>query len=720
MRSLLVTVVLILAAPAMLLAQPLADRVPDDAILYVGWQGSESMGPAYDASHLKAIVDASDLPALFGQFLPQVTQLAAGRDRQAARMLSIATTLGGQMWRSPCAIYFAGVDMTNPRQPMPKVAILCQAGAGAADMVNQIKQALANQPAPIDVAQADGLVTISMGLADPGKKPAAAIGANATFRQSLAQVHKQPVAVAYLDVQRLREAFTQIVQQQDPQAHQQVVKAIDALGLAGCKSVIWTGGFEAKAWSSQAFVAAPAPRTGLMSFLDSPPLTDALFKAVPSSATWVGAGHLDLEKLIGELRTAAGKIDPQAQQQIDQGLNQISQTLGRDLRKDILAPLGSEWAFYVAPTVAGNGFLGIVLVNRLDEPAKAEEALAGLEKMANDLIAANMRGGPLVQMKQTKVGDLNIHYLGTPAVAPAWAVKDGYLYIGLYPQVVASAAGHVSGKGASILQSDGFKAFRTRLGVSAPNSLLYMDLPKTAGDGYQMMLLITRYAAMSDMFGVTSPPMILPPLDKILPHLFPCGGASWTDDAGWHSKSVTPFPMSTMLAGQQGIGTMGVGSSAVAISVMLPALNSARERANRVKCASNLRQIGMGCMLYANDHRGQLPPDLGTLVLEADLSPQVFACPSGSTNAPVFQPGPDGAKVGAAWVSANSDYVYLGAGKQIGRLGADAVLAHEKPGTHGREGINILFGDGHVEWQTMPQARRTIDQSNRPAPPAPR
>ncbi len=108
-----------------------------------------------------------------------------------------------------------------------------------------------------------------------------------------------------------------------------------------------------------------------------------------------------------------------------------------------------------------------------------------------------------------------------------------------------------------------------------------------------------------------------------------------------------------------------IGIIALLISILLPALNAAKERANRVKCASNLRQIGQGMMLYANDNKGQYPrvryvpgspiryftpgvadcldPFAATgtqvvindatacfflLVRQADLNPEVFVCPS--------------------------------------------------------------------------------------------
>jgi prepilin-type N-terminal cleavage/methylation domain-containing protein len=46
---------------------------------------------------------------------------------------------------------------------------------------------------------------------------------------------------------------------------------------------------------------------------------------------------------------------------------------------------------------------------------------------------------------------------------------------------------------------------------------------------------------------------------------------------------------------------------AILASLLLPALAGARARAQRIKCVSNLRQVGLAFRLYANDHGDQYP-----------------------------------------------------------------------------------------------------------------
>jgi prepilin-type N-terminal cleavage/methylation domain-containing protein/prepilin-type processing-associated H-X9-DG protein len=50
-----------------------------------------------------------------------------------------------------------------------------------------------------------------------------------------------------------------------------------------------------------------------------------------------------------------------------------------------------------------------------------------------------------------------------------------------------------------------------------------------------------------------------------------------------------------------------IGIIALLISVLLPALNKARETAVRTKCLSNVRQMGIAIIMYCNDNKGIFP-----------------------------------------------------------------------------------------------------------------
>lgn len=141
--------------------------------------------------------------------------------------------------------------------------------------------------------------------------------------------------------------------------------------------------------------------------------------------------------------------------------------------------------------------------------------------------------------------------------------------------------------------------------------------------------------------------------------------------------------------------------------IVLPARSPRKERVMRVQCASNLRQIHQGLLLYCNDAgTDQYPADLVTLVGHGDLHPEVFTCPSsggepatGATTREVadhFRSDPE-----------RCSYVYVG-GTLTARHPADCVVAYEPLANHKGEGMNVLYNDGHVEWVAKGEAERVI------------
>ena len=150
------------------------------------------------------------------------------------------------------------------------------------------------------------------------------------------------------------------------------------------------------------------------------------------------------------------------------------------------------------------------------------------------------------------------------------------------------------------------------------------------------------------------------------------------------------------------VGILVIGGMLVA--AMLPSLCRSSETANRVKCASNLRQLGQAIMIYVQDHGGQYPTSLAVLPLAADIGAGAMVCPSSNDEMSIAKGTDDivaeltAAETNAAGHKNCMSYVYTGRALTQKTATATDVVAYEPLQNHDGDGTNVLFGDGHVEF----------------------
>lgn len=188
-----------------------------------------------------------------------------------------------------------------------------------------------------------------------------------------------------------------------------------------------------------------------------------------------------------------------------------------------------------------------------------------------------------------------------------------------------------------------------------------------------------------------------------------------------------------------------IGIIALLIAILMPALTNARRAARQMGCQSNLRQLGQNLVNYAVRNRGYLPPwstwqvykkegapgdDVGVgwgeiLCTSLQITPEVFRCTE--------FPAEDGFNyfLSSRWTDARRELCFrLDAAKRASEyiLSGDCTQQHLYPPPYGsmvgrnveecdrddaslqgavfadepggislhKDGLNILFADGHV------------------------
>ncbi len=732
-KHLFAFLVLTLVFVSCAVAQPLVERVPTDAVLYVGWRGADDLGDGYAGSNLEALRAATELPEALAQTL-DVIERANAHNPDVTMVTGLVRTIGEASWRQPTAAYLRLTQ--NPDMPVCFV-VLWQAegevGAGLEAQLNQmvarVSQNIPRAPGVpgswLSVKRADGLVSLTIGEASADGLDAAAVGAtldsNADFKRTVSRVDPQGVLVVYIDTRGLISLVDLAFDAEgNPDDYEMWLRVRSALGLEGLNAAAWSSGFDGKDWRDDLFIDAPAPRVGLMGVFDGDPITDSQLEAVPAEAPWMMAARFDLGALLDTVRKAVNEIAPDASPMMEDALAQANQMTGVNLEADLIRGLGSAWFAYTDPGATGSGMMGMCLVNELNDPEKVRQALVSLQALANAMMGQmGAEAGMRIRFLTSTDQDMTMHSLGVPLLSPTWSIYEGRLYVGLYPQVVMMAGDRIRAGRGSILTNEKFQVVRARLDRDEATAISFADLPATAEGSYPNLVMMSQLAAgFLPMFGGDTMPMLLPPFARIEPYIEPMGQVAWSDDEGYYSRAITPFPGAMMLGPQAGMDM--TSSAPVMLGTLLPALGSARQAARGAHSMSNARQLVLGMFIYATDHNDEFPHDIA---LPLDMgyldTPGVYLTPASGKQVP---PGFDALSKEAksSWLRQNASYVLIPMPKMSEiRNPSGTICLFELPEDAANfEALVVGFADGHTQampiWEAeaviMEQTGKTMDE----------
>lgn len=177
---------------------------------------------------------------------------------------------------------------------------------------------------------------------------------------------------------------------------------------------------------------------------------------------------------------------------------------------------------------------------------------------------------------------------------------------------------------------------------------------------------------------------------------------------------------------------------AILVAILAPALQSAKNKAKRIQCLNNIRQIGTAIEFYKEDNGQCLPVRSPTALTAADKKDlmdllgsnylqsiwAVFRCPGNNNTWDMnLRTNALGGRMDYEMNNAVFGMVVHGTNSNGNWINKPALCnimfdwpppdywAGNPPGIlpHNGEGINVLYADSHVGWLTFEQAQETID-----------
>jgi len=602
----------------------LARAAPEQCLSYTTWSGMAKPDPN-STNQTEQLLAEPEIQRLIAQIEQQIKTLVqeqnARSDPQAVAVVEDAVKWAKVLLTSPTALFVESV--TPLPVPTAKAGALVRVGDEAAA---ELKATLERYQQMIPQ---DAVETIDIGgdqwyriQLDPkvppitwgvkgkyfivglGEGSAEGILARARTEapQWLTDVRDQlPVermsTVTYVNLQTIIKTLA-------PMGGPMVQRVLDASGLANVTSLASVTGLDGEGYLGRSLIAFDGEPGGVLAALTNGSLAPEDLEPIPSDATVALAARLDLSAVLEAVLSAAEVVEPRASAEILEGLQELHDELGIDVRGDVLGSLGDTWRIYNSPSEGGLVITGLTAVVQVEDAPRLAAVHAKLIAMAKkefrqDADDASSRSP---RIEQFEFQDREIYFFNARdndfPVAPAWCLTDDQLIVAPFPQNIKSYLLRDSDHESLATVPEVAELFTPEGG---PIAMAYCDTAKLFELIYPLVPMAAQ-AIMSELQreGIDVNVSILPSATAIGKHLRP------------GVMTVRRNGTGIELTNRQTIPGGNIGTTVpMAMGLLLPAVGSARGAARRATSMNKMKQIAIAMHVHHEAH-GQFPPAYST------------------------------------------------------------------------------------------------------------
>lgn len=497
-----------------------------------------------------------------------------------------------------------------------------------------------------------------------------------------------PVMSGQIDLQKLGQIVSQIISQEEPDFAEFIEEyswAIDeaplvefAYGTNEQHQIITSRMYDSKEWLSK--LGSDSSITFERDNMASIPQDATLATGFPFSLDFM----LDM-------------IDKAAEEAGEDPFGEIEEELGFDIRGDVLENIGPHFMYYQADSTGGGGLLSSILLCEVRNSPDLLRAHTNLRNRFNEFTGDQANG--YIRIRTWSSGGHDAYSLVTPGLPvpfePSWAILGENLVVACSPLGLSAAIHQLDQSSTSVLDNPKFaNSVLDIMQGDEVSSFAFSDSERYAKAGYSSVNFLL--SGLSNAVRSPSDPsrdagILMPAYDTFVSDINPRGMVTYWDGDDYVSMTrldgsvlVELSEFTGQLGGMQGV----IGIGALQAGILLPALGNARESAQQLKGASQVRGVVQGMIIYANNGEGAVPNNVDVLIEDGYITEEMLISP-----------------VTNAYDGRGDIVIRTSLGEEdVNSFHPALVLVIDRAMyINGNNEINVGFADGHVE--TIPAWR---------------